>query len=65
MVLQLCGVVSRYHRRARCARGAEADVAEADIGLVRVAQDMEFTVDAFPGQTFLGKVTQVRNAPKI
>jgi len=57
--------VSRYHRRARCARGAEADVAEADIGLVRVAQDMEFTVDAFPGQTFQGKVTQVRNAPKI
>jgi HlyD family secretion protein len=43
----------------------EADVAEADIGLVRVAQDVEFTVDAFPGQTFQGKVTQVRNAPKI
>jgi len=43
----------------------EADVAEADIGLVRVAQDVEFTVDAFAGQTFQGKVTQVRNAPKI
>src|SRR6266498_5588440 len=43
----------------------EADVAEADIGLVRVAQDVEFTVDAFPGQPFQGKVTQVRNAPKI
>jgi HlyD family secretion protein len=43
----------------------EADVAEADIGLVRVAQDVEFTVDAFPGQTFQGKVTQIRNAPKI
>ena len=43
----------------------ETDVAEADIGLVRVAQDVEFTVDAFPGQTFQGKVTQVRNAPKI
>src|SRR5438093_4843266 len=43
----------------------ETDVAEADIGLVRVAQDVEFTVDAFSGQTFQGKVTQVRNAPKI
>jgi len=43
----------------------EADVAEADIGLVEVSQDVEFTVDAFPGQIFQGKVTQVRNAPKI
>jgi len=43
----------------------EADVAEADIGLVGVGQDVEFTVDAFPGLTFQGKVTQVRNAPKI
>ena len=42
----------------------EADVAEADIGLVGTGQDVEFTVDAFPGQTFHGKVTQVRNAPK-
>src|SRR5438034_23201 len=43
----------------------ETDVAEADIGMVRMGQDVEFTVDAFPGQTFRGKVTQVRNAPKI
>ncbi len=42
----------------------EADVAEADIGMVGAGQDVEFTVDAFPGQTFHGKVTQVRNAPK-
>src|SRR6266404_741036 len=42
----------------------EADVAEADIGLVASGQEVEFTVDAFPGQTFRGKVTQVRNAPK-
>jgi len=42
----------------------EADVAEADIGLVGAGQEVEFTVDAFPGQTFHGKVTQVRNAPK-
>src|SRR6266496_4758568 len=42
----------------------EADVAEADIGQVAVGQDVEFTVDAFPGQSFQGKVTQIRNAPK-
>ena len=42
----------------------EADVAEADIGLVTMGQDVEFNVDAFPGQIFNGKVTQVRNAPK-
>ena len=43
----------------------EADVAEADIGLVAMDQNVEFTVDAFPGQTFHGKVTQVRNFPKV
>ncbi len=42
----------------------EADVGEADIGMVAPGQDVEFTVDAFPGQTFHGKVTQVRNFPK-
>src|SRR2546427_3577733 len=42
----------------------EANVAEADIGMVEVGQDVDFTVDAFSGQTFHGKVTQVRNAPK-
>ena len=42
----------------------ETDVAEADIGQVAAGQDVEFTVDAFPGQPFQGKVTQVRNAPK-
>src|SRR3989441_1537604 len=41
-----------------------ADVAEADIGQVGVGQDVEFNVDAFPGQSFQGKVTQIRNAPK-
>ena len=40
-----------------------ASVAEADIGGVAVDQDVEFTVDAFPSQTFRGKVVQVRNAP--
>ena len=40
-----------------------ASVAEADIGGVAVDQDVEFTVDAFPAQTFRGEVVQVRNAP--
>src|SRR5437660_1392851 len=42
----------------------EADVAEADIGSVEEGQEVECTVDAFPGQVFQGKVTQIRNAPK-
>jgi HlyD family secretion protein len=41
----------------------DANVAEADVGGVAVDQDVDFTVDAFPAQTFHGKVTQVRNAP--
>ncbi len=41
----------------------DANVAEADVGVVTVDQDVEFTVDAFPSQTFHGKVVQVRNAP--
>lgn len=38
----------------------EADVDEADIGNVKQGQRVEFTVDAFPGETFSGKVSQVR-----
>lgn len=41
----------------------DANVAEADIGGVEVGQPVEFTVDAFPLQTFTGRVVQVRNAP--
>ena len=41
----------------------DANVAEADVGGVAVDQEVEFTVDAFPTQTFRGKVIQVRNAP--
>lgn len=41
----------------------DANVAEADVGNVAVAQDVDFTVDAFPQLTFRGKVAQVRNAP--
>src|SRR5881275_849677 len=41
----------------------DANVAEADVGVVKIDQDVDFTVDAFPTQTFHGKVVQVRNAP--
>jgi len=41
----------------------DSNVAEADVGVVKVDQDADFTVDAFPTQTFHGKVVQVRNAP--
>src|SRR5262245_57440832 len=43
----------------------EAKIAEADIGRIAVGQEVKFTVDAFPGETFRGQVTQVRNAPAI
>jgi HlyD family secretion protein len=41
----------------------DSNVAEADVGVVQVGQEVDFTVDAFPSQTFHGKVVQVRNAP--
>src|SRR5881628_2710232 len=41
----------------------DSNVAEADVGVVDVGQDVDFTVDAFPTRTFHGKVVQVRNAP--
>jgi HlyD family secretion protein len=37
-----------------------ASVNEADIGRIRAAQTVRFTVDAFPGETFVGEVAQVR-----
>src|SRR5437588_7818395 len=41
----------------------DSNVAEADVGVVTFDQNVDFTVDAFPMQTFHGKVVQVRNAP--
>ncbi len=41
----------------------DTNVAEADVGVVVVDQNVDFTVDAFPNRTFHGKVVQVRNAP--
>src|SRR5262249_56812334 len=40
-----------------------ASVSESDIGGVAVGQDVEFTVDAYPGAPFGGRVSQVRNSP--
>jgi HlyD family secretion protein len=41
----------------------DTNVDEADIGKVRVGQEVEFTVDAYPDTTFRGKVSQIRIAP--
>jgi HlyD family secretion protein len=38
-------------------------VSEADIGGVETNQDVQFTVEAFPGRNFHGTVMQIRNAP--
>jgi HlyD family secretion protein len=40
----------------------DTNVDEADIGRVRVGHDATFTVDAFPGEIFKGKVVQIRQA---
>jgi HlyD family secretion protein len=42
----------------------DTNVSEADIGKSRGARGV-FTVDAYPQQTFTGKVRQVRNAPTV
>ncbi|HEY9115666.1 MAG TPA: efflux RND transporter periplasmic adaptor subunit, partial [Bacteroidales bacterium] len=41
----------------------EADVDEADIGMVKKGQHVDFTVDAFPDETFTGEVAEVRLQP--
>ncbi|MBU2928914.1 efflux RND transporter periplasmic adaptor subunit [Winogradskyella psychrotolerans] len=43
----------------------EADVDEADIGQVKEGQRVEFTVDAYIGETFNGVITQVRLDPTV
>lgn len=40
-----------------------ANVSESDIGGVTEGKGAEFLVDTYPGRTFKGTVTQVRNAP--
>ena len=39
------------------------NVDEADIGRIKVGQDVTFSVDAYPDDLFEGKVTQVRLSP--
>ncbi len=41
----------------------DTNVSEADIGRVAAGQEATFTVDAFPNNTFRGKVNEIRNAP--
>ena len=41
----------------------EASVSEADIGKVKKEQDVEYTLDGYPDETFKGKVSQVRISP--
>ncbi|HIJ80177.1 MAG TPA: efflux RND transporter periplasmic adaptor subunit [Desulfuromonadales bacterium] len=43
----------------------EVSVDEADISRIRLDQKATFTVDAYPEQSFKGKVVQIRNAPII
>lgn len=43
----------------------ETAVSEADIGMIAEGQSVTFTVDAYPTQTFEGKVRQVRLSPTI
>jgi HlyD family secretion protein len=40
----------------------EASIDEADISRVRPQQKVSFTIDAFPGRSFEGRVSQVRKA---
>src|SRR5262249_8347846 len=41
----------------------DTNVSESDVGHVAEGQHAKFTVDAYAGQPFRGKVAQVRNAP--
>ena len=43
----------------------ETSVDEADIGRIKLDDRASFTVDAFPGETFVGSVTQIRKAAQI
>ncbi|HXU91229.1 MAG TPA: efflux RND transporter periplasmic adaptor subunit [Methylomirabilota bacterium] len=43
----------------------ETSVDEADIARIRTDTPVTFTVDAFPGETFAGRVSQIRKAPQV
>ncbi len=40
----------------------DTNVAEGDVGRLQVGMKTFFTVDSFPGQRFIGKIRQIRNA---
>lgn len=42
-----------------------ADVDEADVGQLSPESKVSFTVDAFPAETFHGKISQIRLAPMV
>jgi HlyD family secretion protein len=41
----------------------DTNVDESDVGPIRLDQTANFTVDAYPGQIFRGRVAQIRQAP--
>ncbi len=43
----------------------DTNVDEADVGRVALDQEASFTVDSFPGQTFRGRVVQIRQAAQV
>ncbi|HUO67429.1 MAG TPA: efflux RND transporter periplasmic adaptor subunit [Gammaproteobacteria bacterium] len=42
----------------------DTNVSESDIGSVRLGSEASFTVEAYPGRTFQGRVVQVRQSPQ-
>ena len=42
-----------------------AQIDEADIGAISEQAGVDFTVDAFPGQTFRGKISEIRLSSKL
>ncbi|MCJ7580318.1 MAG: efflux RND transporter periplasmic adaptor subunit [Candidatus Aminicenantes bacterium] len=43
----------------------ECSIDEADIGSVKEGQDVRFSVDAYPDESFVGTISQVRYSPVI
>jgi HlyD family secretion protein len=41
------------------------NVAESDIGRLRAGMEAGFTVDAYPGERFVGRIREIRNAPQV
>src|SRR5205823_1547885 len=41
-----------------------ASVDEADIGTISSAEDVKFTVDAYPGEVFMAKISEIRLSPQ-